>query len=214
MKTALLLEDYEETRTWLACIVRAAFDEVEVFEAATLEQGRLILKNHKIDLALLDINLPDGNGVDFLRELMKASPESYCVMATISDDDEYIFPALKAGAQGYLLKEQSTNEFIRALQGIIKGEPPLSPSIARKMMAYFTEDESPERAMKLSERETEILTLIAKGLKRNEVAELLGLSPNTIAAHLKRIYNKLNVSTRAEATLEALRLGLVNVTSE
>ncbi len=214
MKTALLLEDFEETRTWLACIVRAAFDEVEVFEAATLEQGRAILKTQKIDLALLDINLPDGNGVDFLRDVMAISPESYCVMATISDDDEHIFPALKAGAQGYLLKEQSTNEFIAALQGIIKGEPPLSPAIARKMMAYFTEEENQDRAMKLSGRETEILTLIAKGLKRNEVAGLLELSPNTIAAHLKRIYNKLNVSTRAEATMEALRLGLVNVASE
>lgn len=213
MKTALLLEDFEETRTWLACIVRAAFDEVEVFEASTLEQGRAILQEHKIDIALIDINLPDGNGVDFVKDVMKVSAETYCVMATISDSDEHIFPALKAGAQGYLLKEQSTNEFIAALQGMIKGEPPLSPVIARKMMSYFAGDGSEDKSSKLSERETEILTFIAKGLKRNEVATLLELSPNTVAAHLKRIYNKLNVSTRAEATLEALRLGLVNVTS-
>jgi len=212
MKTALLLEDFEETRTWLACIVRAAFDEVEVHEAATLEQGRMILASNKVDIALIDINLPDGNGVDFVKDVMATSPETYCVMATISDSDEHIFPALKAGAQGYLLKEQSTNEFIAALQGIIKGDPPLSPSIARKMMSFFTDDTSVSKASKLSGRETEILTLIAKGLKRNEVAELLELSPNTVAAHLKRIYNKLSVSTRAEATLEALRLGLVNVT--
>jgi len=212
MKTALLLEDYEETRTWLACIVRAAFDEVEVHEAATLEQGRMILASTKVDIALIDINLPDGNGVDFVKDVMATSPETYCVMATISDSDEHIFPALKAGAQGYLLKEQSTNEFITALQGIIKGDPPLSPSIARKMMSFFTDDTSVSKASKLSGRETEILTLIAKGLKRNEVAALLELSPNTVAAHLKRIYNKLSVSTRAEATLEALRLGLVNVT--
>jgi len=212
MKTALLLEDFEETRTWLACIVRAAFDEVEVYEAATLEQGRMILASNKVDIALIDINLPDGNGVDFVKDVMASSPETYCVMATISDSDEHIFPALKAGAQGYLLKEQSTNEFIAALQGIIKGDPPLSPSIARKMMSFFTDDTSVSKASKLSDRETEILTLIAKGLKRNEVAALLELSPNTVAAHLKRIYNKLSVSTRAEATLEALRLGLVNVT--
>jgi len=212
MKTALLLEDYEETRTWLACIVRAAFDEIEVFEAATLEQGRAVVNTNKIDLALIDINLPDGNGVDFVKDVMQTTPETYCVMATIFDDDEHIFPALKAGAQGYLLKEQSTNEFISALQGIIQGEPPLSPAIARKMMSYFAV-EAEDKTSKLSERETEILTFIAKGFKRNEVADLLKLSPNTVAAHLKRIYNKLNVSTRAEATLEALRLGLVNVTS-
>jgi len=211
MKTALLLEDYEDTRTWLACIVRAAFDEIEVFEAATLEQGRAVIQDNKIDLALIDINLPDGTGVDFVKDVMKVSPESYCVMATIFDDDDHIFPALRAGAQGYLLKEQSTSEFITALQGIINGEPPLSPAIARKMMSYFSDDDTLEKQTKLSDRETEILTLIAKGLKRNEVAGLLELSPNTVAAHLKRIYNKLNVSTRAEATLEALRLGLVNV---
>lgn len=211
MKKALLLEDFEDTRTWLACIVRAAFDEIEVYEAATLEQGRAVMASHKIDLALIDINLPDGNGVDFVKDVMKASPETYCVMATIFDDDDHIFPALRAGAQGYLLKEQSTNDFIAALQGILSGEPPLSPAIARKMMSYFAEDDSADKQTKLSERETEILTLIAKGLKRNEVADLLNLSPNTVAAHLKRIYNKLNVSTRAEATLEALRLGLVNV---
>jgi len=213
MKTALLLEDYEETRTWLACIVRAAFDEIKIFEAATLEQGRAVLKTQKIDLALIDINLPDGNGVEFVVDIMHASPETYCVMATIFDDDEHIFPALRAGAQGYLLKEQSTNDFISALQGIIKGEPPLSPVIARKMMSYFS-DIAETRPSKLSEREREILTLIAKGLKRNEVASLLELSPNTVAAHLKRVYNKLNVSTRAEATMEALRLGLVNVEAE
>lgn len=213
MKTALLLEDYEETRTWLACIVRAAFDEIEVFEAATLEQARAVINNQRIDLALIDISLPDGNGVDFVKDVMRLSPETYCVMATIYDDDAHIFPALKAGAQGYLLKEQSTNEFITALQGIINGDPPLSPAIARKMMSYFAEDSVVDKASKLSEREKEILTFIAKGLKRNEVASLLELSPNTVAAHLKRIYNKLSVSTRAEATLEALRLGLVNVTN-
>ena len=214
MKTALLLEDYEETRTWLACIVRAAFDEIQIFEAATLEQGRVVLENETINLALIDINLPDGNGVDFVKDIMKASPETYCVMATIFDDDEHIFPALRAGAQGYLLKEQSTSDFIHALQGIINGEPPLSPAIARKMMSYFSADDPEDKPNKLSEREKEILTLIAKGLKRTEVANLLELSPNTIAAHLKRIYNKLNVSTRAEATMEALRLGLVNMGAE
>jgi len=213
MKTALLLEDYEETRTWLACIVRASFDEIEIFEAATLEQARAVIHNQKIDLALIDINLPDGNGVDFVRDVINVSPQTYCVMATIYDDDAHIFPALKAGAQGYLLKEQSTNDFISALQGIINGEPPLSPAIARRMMSYFAADEVVDKAAKLSEREKEILTFIAKGLKRNEVAALLELSPNTVAAHLKRIYNKLSVSTRAEATLEALRMGLVNVTN-
>ncbi|MDH5766022.1 MAG: response regulator transcription factor [Gammaproteobacteria bacterium] len=211
MHNVLVLEDHPETRQWLIDILNNAFHEVTIAEASSQAQAFQHLKHNKFDLALIDLNLPDGNGVDTIRKITKESPNTYCVVATIFDDDEYLFPALEAGAQGYLLKEQTSEEFIHSLQGIIKGEPPISPSIARKMINHFHADTSDDTSDKpeLSKREKEILSAIAKGLSRNEAAEVLGITSNTVASHLKSIYGKLNVSNRAQATLEALRLGLV-----
>ncbi len=209
MHNVLVLEDHPETREWLTQIIRKAFVEVELFEASSLAQARKIIGENQLDLALIDLNLPDGNGVEIISEISQKSPNTYCVVATIFDDDNYLFPALEAGAQGYLLKEQTTDEFIQSLQGIIKGEPPISPAIARKMINHFHNDIQPSDKPDLSSREKEILGAIAKGLSRNEAAEILGITSNTVASHLKSIYGKLNVSNRAQATLEALRMGLV-----
>lgn len=209
MQNVLVLEDHPETRSWLCDILNQAFKEVAIAEASSQAQARKLISEKKFDLALIDLNLPDGNGVDIIRELNRTSPHTYCVVATIFDDDEYLFPALEAGAQGYLLKEQTSEEFIHSLQGIIKGEPPISPAIARKMIQHFHGTPNTSDKPELSDREKEILSAIAKGLSRNEAAEILGITSNTVASHLKSIYGKLNVSNRAQATLEALRLGLV-----
>ncbi len=209
MQRVLILEDHPETREWLASIIEQAFLEVDTHEASSLAQARKLLEQHSFDLALIDLNLPDGNGVEIIGEITRHSPNTYCVVATIFDDDNYLFPALEAGAQGYLLKEQTTDEFIQSLRGIIKGEPPISPAIARKMISHFRGDTAQDDRPELSSREKEILGAIAKGLSRNEAAEVLGITSNTVASHLKSIYGKLNVSNRAQATLEALRLGLV-----
>lgn len=206
----LIVEDHSETREWLIALVRDAFPGAKPVGASTLEQARMLVAEHGFSLALVDISLPDGSGIDFVREITEQSPEIYCVMATIHDDDAHLFPALQAGAKGYLLKEQPRERLVTQLQGIVQGEPPLSPGIARRILQHFQRESVPAPGEQLSERESEVLALTAKGLRRGEVAQTLGISANTVAGHLKNIYRKLNISTRAEAALEASRRGLVD----
>jgi DNA-binding NarL/FixJ family response regulator len=134
-------------------------------------------------------------------------------VVTIHDDDEHLFPALQAGAFGYILKEQARELITEQLQRISQGEPPLSPSIARRVMAYFTAKAKPTVNttlinVSLTDRESEVLLRVAKGYTLPEIGVQLGLSRHTIADYVKQIYRKLNVSSRAEAALEAQRLGL------
>lgn len=211
MQTALILEDFTDTRIWLCEVLQSAFKDIAITETATVAQAKEQLKTQTFDLALIDLSLPDGSGIDVIKEIVLTSPTTYCVVATIFEDDEYIFPALQAGAQGYLLKEQDKDEFIKNLTGLLHGEPPLSPVIARKILRHFKKEEPQNPDIELTERETEILTLVAKGLRRGDISQMLGISPHTVASHLKTIYGKLNVSTRAEATVEALRMGLISI---
>ena len=127
-------------------------------------------------------------------------------MATVFDDDAHLFPALRAGAQGYLLKDQPPAAIAAALAGIAQGQPPLSPSIARRLLRHFqpVQEEPPLRP-----REVDVLRLTAKGLTLAEVAEALQLSRHTVSGYLKDIYRKLSINNRAEAALEAARLGIV-----
>jgi DNA-binding NarL/FixJ family response regulator len=210
IEQVLIVEDYRETREWLGAMVREAFPEAAVTEAANMAEGRTRAAGRRFNLALVDISLPDGSGIDLVREIVDRSPETYCVMATIHDDDRHLFPALQAGALGYLLKDQPRDRLIVQLRGIVRGEPPLSPAIARRILEHFQQDRPPADAGDLSEREREVLALVAKGYSRGEVAGMLGITANTAAGYLKNVYRKLNISSRAEAALEAARRGLID----
>ena len=156
--------------------------------------------------------MPDGSGVDVVAALRESQPEVQSVVVTIHDDDEHLFPALQAGAFGYVLKEQPREQFTEQLNRISQGEPPLSPSIARRVIAYFAAQARPNAnampRVQLTDRENEVLLRVAKGYTLPEIGVQLSLSRHTIADYVKQIYRKLNVSSRAEAALEAQRLGL------
>jgi DNA-binding NarL/FixJ family response regulator len=152
-----------------------------------------------------------------VQALRDKQPDVQSVVVTIHDDDEHLFPALQAGAFGYLLKEQSREQLAEQLHRISQGEPPLSPSIARRVIQYFTAQARMQPAqqpdtvtphVQLTERENEVLLRVAKGFTLPEIGQQLNLSRHTIADYVKQIYRKLNVSSRAEAALEAQRLGL------
>lgn len=209
MKRALVVEDHAETREWMTQTLGRSFAGIEVDAVPDIERARGMLKEAQINLAVVDINLPDGSGVDLVKEITDAWPDLYCVVATIFDDDDHIFAALKAGAHGYVLKDQTAEKLVEQLQGIARGEPPLSPAIARRILRHFRATSPVQTNTELSEREREVLTLVGKGYSRGEIARLIGISSNTASSYIKTIYQKLNVSSRAEAALEAVRMGLI-----
>ena len=209
MKTALILDDLIEAQIWLSEAVSVVFPGIVLNCSSNLAEARAWLKSHAApDLALIDLGLPDGSGVELIAELNRASPHTLCIVASIFDDDKHLFPALRAGAQGYLLKDQAQAQIIGLLRGISEGHPPLSPAVARKMLGYFKPPEQPEHTP-LTVRESDVLRCIAKGLTLPESAKLLGISPNTVSGYVKEIYRKLNVASRAEAALSAHQLGII-----
>jgi len=212
VKNILLLEDLPEIRSWLKALVTQVFPAAQIVECARVHDALAQVSAQKFDLALIDLGLPDGSGVDVVSALRESQPDAQSVIVTIHDDDDHLFPALQAGAYGYILKEQSRELITEQLQRISQGEPPLSPSIARKVIAYFAAQAKPQANalphVQLTERESEVLLRVAKGFTLPEIGVQLGLSRHTIADYVKQIYRKLNVSSRAEAALEAQRLGL------
>jgi len=206
---AFILEDLPESQEWLTRALATAFPGVVVEVCASVAAAREHLGRCPApQIALVDLGLPDGSGVVVVEELKRRFPACLCVVASIFNDDAHVFPALRAGAMGYLLKDQPVETIVAALQGIAAGTPPISPAIARRMLAFF-QPSSPEQLPELTERETEVLRLIAKGITQGECARLLGLSPNTVPGYVKDIYRKLNVCSRAEAALVARDMGLV-----
>lgn len=212
MKNILLLEDLPEIRAWLRKLVSQVFPGATIAESARVHDALELVTAVKFDLALVDLGLPDGSGVDVVAKLRDVQPDVQSVVVTIHDDDEHLFPALQAGAFGYILKEQPREMITEQLHRISQGEPPLSPSIARRVMAHFAAKARPQKStmphVSLTERESEVLLRVAKGYTLPEIGVQLGLSRHTIADYVKQIYRKLNVSSRAEAALEAQRLGL------
>jgi len=205
---ALILEDIPEARAWMAGLLLEAYPAIEIKQACSIEQAQKLCKEFVFDLALVDLSLPDGSSTHLILELSQKHPQTISVVVTIYDDDQHIFPALQAGAKGYLLKDMPAQAFISRLKGIAHGDPALSAQVASKLLSYFASF-APTPENNLTPREQEVLTLIAKGYKLPEVSKILNLSPHTINGYIKTTYRKLNITSRAEATLEATRLGLV-----
>ena len=204
----LVVDDLDEARAWLADALREAFPGMVVDVAASIGEA-LARLDPPPRIALVDLGLPDGNGTRLIEVLRGRDAGTVCIVATVFDDDAHLFPALRAGAQGYVLKDRDRAALVDMLRGIADGQPPLSASVARRLLQHFhplpvADDEPP-----LTPRETEVLRLTAKGLTLAEVAEALGISRHTVSGYLKDVYRKLSVGTRAEAALEAARRGLV-----
>ncbi len=196
MTEILLLEDLPEIRSWLKALVKQVFPDSQIHEAARVHDALELVSAVKFTLALCDLGLPDGSGVDVVAALRETQPECQSVVVTIHDD------------------EQARELIAEQLKRMSQGEPPLSPSIARRVISHFASQtqrqERPQNIphVALTDRENEVLLRVAKGFTLPEIGVQLNLSRHTIADYVKQIYRKLNVSSRAEAALEAQRLGL------
>lgn len=209
IRKLLIVEDVAEAAEWLTCTAQDAFPNAAITIAQTIAGALAKLDELNWDMALVDLGLPDGSGLDVIRRIRKLSPNTICVVTTVLGEDAHIVAALSAGAQGYLLKGQPSDLIQRQLVQLKQGMPALSPTIARRIMEHFQRTGPIDGDTgKLTARELDVLTLVGKGLRNVDVALALGLAETTIATHIKAIYRKLGISTRAEAARHAIRLGL------
>ena len=215
IKTGLIVEDQLDSQAWLHNLLLQAFPDIVVARASSLQEARHQLQQQAPpDIALIDLGLPDGSGIDLIYQLTAAKAITRCVVTSIFDDDRHLFTALRAGACGYILKDQAKTDLIPMLQGIVDDKPPLSPAVARRLLQFFqtiTKQQPEEDQAQLTKREIDVLTLISKGYTIAKAAELLGITRHTAAGYTKNIYHKLNVSSRAEAALEASRRGIISI---
>ena len=159
------------------------------------------------DVVLMDIDMPEVNGIEAVKILRKKFPELPVIMLTVFDDDEKIFDAICAGADGYILKTKSFDDLSKAIQEILSGGSPMSPSIARKVLQLFRSQNTSSAGEEyhLSEREKEVLKLLVNGDSYKMIADKLGIGYTTVNAHLKKIYRKLQVNSLGEAISKTLR---------
>ena len=209
VETLLIVEDVPEALAWLADLAQKAFPDVRVGKARSVREAACRIEEDQWDMALVDLGLPDGSGLDIIRRLKMVSPDTICIVSTVLGDDAHVVAALSAGAQGYILKGQPAAVVHRQLLQLRHGIPALSPAIARRIMEHFQRTGPVDgESQALTARETDVLSMVSKGFRNAEVAQALGLAESTIATHVKSIYRKLGISSRAEAALHAARMGL------
>lgn len=209
MTNVLLVDDLPEALALLETVARTAFADAQCMKAASVMQALQLLQTQAFDVALVDLGLPDGDGLQVIVQLQHLQPACAPVVATIYDDDAHLFEALQAGAQGYLLKDQPADWLAQQLRGIFSGQPPLSPAIARRLLRHFQPPTPASSQADLTSRERGVLGLLAQGERIADIAAQLAISRHTAGDHVKNIYRKLNISSRAEAALRAKGMGLV-----
>lgn len=197
--SVVIVEDDIEVLNGLKSILSFS-DEVKVLAAFTSAEDFMNRVNELLpDVVLMDIGLPTMNGIECVKQLHPKYPHMQFLMCTNFDDDQKVFEALRAGANGYVLKNADIQSIIQLINEIHRGGSPMSRSIARKVIQSFHKPALKETANKLSKRETEILDYLAKGYRYKEIAAKLYLSTETVRTHIRNIYQKLQVQSRTEA---------------
>jgi NarL family two-component system response regulator LiaR len=211
----LIVDDHAVVREGLRSFIQIKPDMEVVGEAADGIEAVEKALSLEPDVILLDIVMPRLDGVGTIEQLNQEGCTSRILVITSFAEDDQIFPAIKAGALGYLLKDSMPNELIQAIRDVYRGEPCLHPTIARKLMDELKRDpDLPPTEEPLTERELEVLTLIAQGYSNREIGEQLHLSERTVGKYTSSILNKLHLANRTQAALYALRKGIADLDAE
>lgn len=214
MINVLIVDDHKLFRQGLRSLLSREPDIDVVGEAGDGVEAKRMVRELTPDVILMDIRMPRCGGLQATVDIRREFPKANIIMLTVSDKDDDLFEAIKAGAMGYLLKSADASELIRSIRGVMAGEASISPVMAPKLLSEFNQiaRSRPKRGKPdgtlLSYREKEVLRLVAKGSSSREIAEQLNVSPNTVKSHMRNIMEKLHIHNRLQAVAYALQEGL------
>jgi DNA-binding NarL/FixJ family response regulator len=205
----VVVDDSQPFRVGLGALLAATEGMELIGEAENGHQAITLAEQLQPDVVLMDLNMPDMNGIAATAQILRTSPHIAVLVLTMVDDDDSLFAAMQAGARGYLLKGAPKNVMLRAIRDVAAGAAIFSPAIARRMMTYFSQlqQQSAYAFPELTEREREVLQLMAQHRTNMEIAQMLHLSPKTVRNYTSNIFAKLQVADRAEAILRAQNAG-------
>lgn len=210
----VLIDDHSLVRAGIREFLSRSPDIKVLAEAATGEEAKELIERLQPTLILIDIELPDINGIDIARWVREKFKAIKIIILSCHDDDEYVLSALQAGANGYVLKNTSPQKLIDAIKSVNNNQSSLDPSIATKVMSLATGNFFPPLEEQLSPRELQILNLVALGKTNKEIGKELFISSRTVQGHLSKIFVKLNVETRTEAVVKSASTGLIKINCE
>ncbi len=208
----VIADDHAVVRKGLQTVIMSAPDMEVIGEAVDGVDAVLKARALKPDVLLLDMLMPRQDGLEAILQIKREDPDAKILVLTSFADDDKIFPTIKAGALGYLLKDSSPDQLLQAIADVHAGKPSLHPTIALKLMRELNQpSDLPPTEAPLTEREVEVLKLVARGLTNQEISELLVISERTVGNHIGSILSKLHLANRTQAALYALRQGLASL---
>ncbi len=208
----LIADDHPVVREGLSAMLRKEEDIQVVGEAENGAEAIDKARELRPDIILMDLRMPEVDGVEAMRQIGAVNPDIKFIVLTTYDNDEYIFKGIEAGARAYLLKDAPREDLFKAIRAVHKGESLIQPAIAGKVLDRFAELSRQAQGVEaLSEREVEVLKLMAKGAANKEIAAELTITESTVKTHIQSIFQKLAVSDRTEAVTEAIKKGIIRL---
>jgi NarL family two-component system response regulator LiaR len=211
-----LVDDHAIVRDGIRAVLNTEADIEVIGEAVNGKEAVSKVLSYQPDITLMDLVMPEMDGIEAIRQIIERQPQARILVLTSFATDDKVFPAIKAGAMGYLLKDSDADDLLRAILQVHQGESSLHPKIARKLLQEITAASTPKTSAgpevdPLTEREVEVLKLVARGKSNQEIAQLLVIGEGTVRTHVSNILGKLHLASRTQATLYALKEGITSL---